>query len=207
MLNRTGHHVQVDFEPDKETDVYTLEYFLKPLYPKEVDPTILDKLKILDLHREKETEIEVSTRAGTASRKNSEREVFVEFLRKPEPSRDYFRTLQQWAGVVIVVGSDAFTCKLYDLTEDNPEEIAEIPLKDLMDDDFDLLRPGGVFYWSIGYHQTRSGQRIRESIIRFRRLPTWSKKEIDTARIESEAASRKLKWGVDVSGIDERVSG
>ena len=147
MLNKTGHHIKINFEPDKETDVYTSEYFFVPLFPKNFDPSISDKLKRLELHREQETEIEESARVGTALRKNYEREDedLVQFLRIPEPSREYFQILQQWTGVVVEVGSDTFTCKLYDLTEDNREEIAEIPLKELTPDYLSLARTGGIF--------------------------------------------------------------
>lgn len=99
-------------------------------------------------------------------------------------------SLQKWEGIVTEIHADYFVAQLHDLTADNPEEEAELPINDISDNDKPLLKSGAVFYWSIGYFVTRTGQRKRESVIKFRRLPAWTAKEIQALK-ERAAIKRK----------------
>ena len=47
--------------------------------------------------------------------------------------------------------------------------------------DQNLIQPGALFYWYIGYRQGIKYSKERISIIRFRRLPQWTKREIEEA--------------------------
>jgi hypothetical protein len=89
-----------------------------------------------------------------------------------------------------------------ELDPNSPEEEAEIPMDEVSAMDLDLVRPGALFYWSIGYRGHASGQRSRESLIRFRRLPRWSMEEVEHAqrriensqlRIESAQSARETR--------------
>ena len=104
--------------------------------------------------------------------------------RLPSESRlGVFLALQRWEGVVLDVGQETFTARLADRTSPSrEEEEVEIPLDEVSRSDLNLLSPGAIFYWSIGYLDRPSGQRLRESVIRFRRLPAWSRHELDVAR-------------------------
>lgn len=108
--------------------------------------------------------------------------------------RDRFISLQKWEGVVCYVNGDSFVAKLTDLTRGGPDEEAEFPLDEISEEDRKLVKPGAVFYWNIGYHDLHRGQRIRSSLIRFRRLPAWTKKEIESARKEAERISNLICW-------------
>jgi hypothetical protein len=108
--------------------------------------------------------------------------------------QSYFISLQKWEGVVLDVCEDSFLARLVDLEQQGPDEEAEILLDELSADDLPLVNPGAVFYWHIGYHVDRSGQRKRASIIRFRRLPMWTAKEIETATREAERTRDLLGW-------------
>lgn len=101
----------------------------------------------------------------------------VLFPRPPDP--DYrFQLLQQWECVVRSVGTHEFVAVLYDLTDRlKAEEEATFPLDDVPPSDLPFLEPGAVFYWSIGYRTSSTGQKDRVSQIRFRRLPTWTASE------------------------------
>lgn len=103
--------------------------------------------------------------------------------------------LQKWEGAVLDVGAETFTARLVDLTGDRPEEDVELEKVELSDFDLDLLEPGAIFYWTIGYRrQLPRGARSRESVIRFRRLPAWSHFELAAARKRAEEARRELGW-------------
>ena len=106
-------------------------------------------------------------------------------------------SLQKWEGTVFEVKKDVFKARLHDLTTENPEEEAEFSIDEISDDDRELLKPGAVFYWSIGYLTTGTGQRIRTSIIKFRRLPAWTEREIRTAKAQATEIRRILGWGND----------
>jgi hypothetical protein len=112
-----------------------------------------------------------------------------------KPARQsHFISLQKWEGVVLDVCEEVFLARLVDLAQEGPDEEAEILLDELSADDLPLVHPGAVFYWHIGYHVDRSGQRKRASIIRFRRLPRWTAPEIETAKHEAERMRDLLGW-------------
>ena len=98
---------------------------------------------------------------------------------------DIFVSLQKWEGAVLSVTKDAFSARLVDQTNPNPEEEAEFSIDELDPDDLELLEPGAIFYWNIGYLDKKSG-RIRISDIRFRRLPAWTERDLKEAEIAAE---------------------
>ena len=102
---------------------------------------------------------------------------------------EYFVALQKWEGYVTEVSDDTFSARLIQIKGQGGDQEAEIFLQELDESDRKLVEPGAVFYWSIGYDDRPSG-RQRASRIRFRRLPTWSAREIarakkDAGKIES----------------------
>ncbi len=84
--------------------------------------------------------------------------------------------------------------RLQDLTEKGPEEEAEFPIEEVSDEDRKFIKSGAIFYWNIGYLDSRTGQRRRVSIIRFRRLPAWRKEEISASQIEALKIRETIGW-------------
>lgn len=113
---------------------------------------------------------------------------YLPFAPVAHQSREKFRTIQKWEGYVLEVFEETFLARLIRLEGEGPDQEAEIYLEDLDVPDRALVMPGAVFYWSIGYLDKPSG-RIRASILRFRRLPGWTKGEIEAAA----DAAKKLK--------------
>lgn len=111
-----------------------------------------------------------------------------------EKERERFIPLQKWEGVVLKTGLETFLARLVDLTHCNQDEEAELSVDEVSAADANLLKPGGVFYWTIGYLDDRFGQRQRASRIRFRRLPAWTVEEIAYARREADSLAIRLKW-------------
>lgn len=109
-------------------------------------------------------------------------------VRVPAPSRlTYaFDLRQQWEGVVTSVSRDELAVVLRDLVRtDAPEIDAVLPLDEIAEDDLPLLAPGAVLYRTIGYEQTETGQRKRVSTIRLRRLPAWSRADVERVRMRA----------------------
>jgi len=105
-----------------------------------------------------------------------------------------FVSLQKWEGAIQQISEDSFIAIVYDKTQFGADEEVEISTDEVSEGDLDLLRPGAIFYWNIGYHDSLTGQRTRASIIRFRRLPVWSKDEIDAAKREAERVGNLIGW-------------
>lgn len=107
--------------------------------------------------------------------------------RMSTPTR--FDLRQQWEGIVVSVSGDSFTATLKDLTDPSvAEESSELFLEDVGESDRELVELGAVFYWSVGYEDTPRG-RERKSIIRFRRLPGWSGRQLDSVNAETAELS------------------
>jgi hypothetical protein len=132
--------------------------------------------------------------APTAN-ENRSNPVIAVFPKASRASDRYFDVRQLWEGTVDAVRPDGFlVVTLRDLTApDRPRERAELVPDDIPDGDRDLLAPGAIFYWSIGYEITITGQRNGVSSIRFRRLPAWTRSELDAAK--REAAELELLFG------------
>ena len=120
---------------------------------------------------------------------------FVPRLRRSSEAAGTSSSSERWEGVVLEVADGTFRARLVDLDRHAPDEDAEIYWSEVSDEDKDLVEPGAVFYWSIGYYTDRMGQRVRRSLIRFRRLPTWTERELEDARLEAEKTARILGWG------------
>ena len=107
--------------------------------------------------------------------------------------RSRFLELQKWEGIVTEVSKDSFVGRLIDLTERSGDTEAEFSIEEVHQEDKPLVEVGAVFYWTIGYKEDR-GQRIRASMIRFRRLPAWQKEEIEAAKRDAKYIKDLFQW-------------
>ena len=103
-------------------------------------------------------------------------------------------SLQKWRGIVEEVQKDFFTAKLINLTDIGFDEYAEISNDEITHEDKELIKPGAIFYWSIGYSHSSTGQRTRFSDIRFRRIPIWDEKEINIAKEKAQKTGKLIEW-------------
>lgn len=117
---------------------------------------------------------------------------------KPLSRRGYVIAAQRWEGTVEEIGRKSFTAFLSDL-ETGVRERTEIDFDEVSEFDLPLVTPGAVFYWTIGYRVHSSGQREGGSTIIFRRLPVWTKAELNRARSEAEATVELFGWQKDTA--------
>ena len=112
-------------------------------------------------------------------------------IKKPEYTQEI---LQDWEGVVEMIGNENFTARLRDLTnnEPYPSETAELPIEDISVDDLKLLRVGAVFYLTVGRSTWLNGRQERFGRIVFRRLPDWTLSTLRRAEERAEHLSRFL---------------
>ena len=108
--------------------------------------------------------------------------------------QERFRSLHKWQGFVISASAGSFLARISDVTGRDPDEEVEFSLDEVPPPDLPLLQPGAVFYWIMGYLDTRNGQRLRTSAIRFRRLPIWTDDELSKAQFEAQNLRKDLGW-------------
>jgi hypothetical protein len=101
--------------------------------------------------------------------------------------------VQQWDGIVLFRDETTFTARLYEGYQDFPVKRTEIEIQEVEDEQRELISPGAPFYWIIGY-RVRAGSRFRFSEIFFRRLPTWTKKELDEAELAAVRLHEEAGW-------------
>jgi len=111
----------------------------------------------------------------------------------PKPPED-FLVLQDWEGAIDSIGSETFTARLRDRTSNDvyASEIAELPIADVSDDDRELLRPGAIFYMTVGRVTRASGRQDRVGRLVFRRLPAWTASTLRRAQQRAERLARFL---------------
>jgi len=117
-----------------------------------------------------------------------------ELLRRTYQVPDSSISLQKWEGVVTSVGEEFFLATLTDLMGAGPDEATEISFDEVPKGDIPLITEGAVFYLNVGYDTAADGQVRRSTILRFRRLPSWSKSEIKKAKEKSSAARKFFGW-------------
>ena len=108
-------------------------------------------------------------------------------------SKLYFKQTLNWIGHVLEINEDHFVARLDETNNPGTYEVAEFDFEDVSGFDKKLIKLGAVFYWSVGY-AVRSGQVMKESFIRFQRLPAWNLEELDTVIDQSTELRKNLKW-------------
>jgi hypothetical protein len=117
-------------------------------------------------------------------------------INSEDVDRPSLTALQEWEGHVIGIGKNTFLARLTDLSIGacRADEEVELLIEDLSDDDKAILEPGRVFRWAIGYQRSRSGSKKRVSHIVFRRLPQWTRRELNQARKEGQEMVEAIEW-------------
>lgn len=136
------------------------------------------------MHRLPSTESEIQSPSNGSF--DDAHEIIPEIPRAAKNIRQIaFRALERWEGVVDEVQGNKIFVRLYSDATPDHHETAVLSTDDVDQDDRELLAPGGVFYWSIGYRDGPAG-RETISVMRFRRLPAWDEKRINQVRREAD---------------------
>jgi hypothetical protein len=111
-----------------------------------------------------------------------------------ERPREILIALQSWEGVVLDVDDTSFVARLIDVAGEHDDEEVKLSRDELSDFDLELLEPGAILYWTIGYRQQVRGSRERVSRIRLRRVPAWTKHQLGEAQKRAADLARELDW-------------
>lgn len=116
-------------------------------------------------------------------------------FQSPRPPQARFIQLKRWEGYVEELTEDSFIARLVDSDDSSTSEAeAEILLSEVSDDDLELVVPGSVFYWTIGYRIEPAGQRWRASVIVFRRLPRITEHDVQAAIASAIETNQRIGW-------------
>ena len=111
-----------------------------------------------------------------------------------ERPQEILIALQSWEGVVLGVDDTSFVARLIDVAGEHDDEEVKLSRDELSDFDLELLEPGAILYWTIGYRQQLRGSRERVSRIRLRRVPAWTKRQLGEAQERASDLARDLDW-------------
>ena len=112
-------------------------------------------------------------------------------LKNSKPLEDFI-SKQKYEGIVLNVLDSSFVARLQNLSENIADEVAEFAIEELNSDDIPLLKEGAIFYWHIGFLIVFGGYKYPCHMLNFRRLPVWTKNEIEEADKRAEALLYKL---------------
>ena len=114
---------------------------------------------------------------------------------RPSPPEARQRLLQMWIGSVGEISRDDFVAVLRDQTDRaRPNERVTIGADEVDPQDRSLFAEGATFYWFI-FEEVRRGTRRIVTDLRFRRLPAWSKAELE--EVKRRAADRARRFNVE----------
>ena len=103
---------------------------------------------------------------------------------------EIFWMLNRWECQVLTEDQKSFRAVIYDQKNMDLTEYVTIPRHEVSTSELGFITPGAVFYWYIGYYDKANGQRIRESIFRFKRGG-----KIDKTRYEKNLNDVENIWG------------
>ena len=123
-------------------------------------------------------------------------------VRLPPREAIFFRTdedprtvpIQLWEGRVIDVNKKSGTMNVYLAAKivQTPDHTAEIQLKWVHPQDAELVRPGAIFYLTL-YKEIKRSSISNSQELRFRRLPSWSKSQIERIKLEAARLLARAK--------------
>lgn len=108
----------------------------------------------------------------------------------------YASPLQIWEGTVLHVNEEerSMEVSLSAQMTPLPEHTAEIDLEWVSPQDLDLVKPGAVFYLTL-FKRTKRGSIENSQELRFRRVPNWTRRQLQEVRSEVETLRTKFKVG------------
>ncbi|MGH9875710.1 MAG: hypothetical protein ACRD9S_24905 [Pyrinomonadaceae bacterium] len=106
-------------------------------------------------------------------------------------ARTSFKALESWVGRVMEVdqNNSNFTAMVISELHSETREVAEFTFEEISEDDQSLVKPGAMFYWSVGYQINEFNGRSTASTLRFKRLRHWTRKELEHAEVRAEEYS------------------
>ncbi len=107
--------------------------------------------------------------------------------------KNYISKSQNWIGYVLDINEESFFAKLDDKNNPTTYETAYFEIAEVSKDDFELLKKGAIFYWSVGYANL-NGQISKQSFIRFKRSVKITEDEFEEIASKVDDIYNELDW-------------
>jgi hypothetical protein len=101
--------------------------------------------------------------------------------------------LQKWDGFVLKADAEKFSVWLIDSAGERKPHQALFSRTELSQEQQALIQEGALLVWMIGLRQIGTRRR-RESEIYIRRLPAWTKAEIEAAKARAGELHARIDW-------------
>lgn len=113
-----------------------------------------------------------------------------------EPEAVAFQRLERRDGVVLKIDEreGVFRARLVDPNTKEPDQEVEVEIDQVSPSDLDLLAPGALFFWAIGYVTRRTGRRNLVLQLDFRRLPRLGGDIEQRARRAGTQYVEEMNW-------------
>jgi len=150
----------------------------------------------LPIDTRSETERRLSDTATTSVQTAAPRGMKL-FARPTRNRLATFVTEQRWQGYVTDVSEQAFKANVYDVTNSDGDEFEEVEFgrRDVHILMRDMIKPGAIFFWDIGYEIDPGDQHNRKSVISFPMIHRDTTHAVDAARFRARARYEELGWG------------
>jgi len=146
---------------------------------------------LLGFKDEEDSQFDIQNKADFSSYPDYFLPKFSEF--SSHKIRNYIANSQKWVGYITELNKDFYTARLEDITHGGTYEVGDFFYDEVSKEDREYLKLGAIFYWSVG-HSVRNGQVIKESIVRFQRLPKWTEDDYNEALDRANDLNQTLKW-------------
>ena len=107
--------------------------------------------------------------------------------------------LQIWEGRVLNVSPEknSMDVLLSAQMSSMPDHTGEIDLQWVSEQDIDLVKPGAVFYLTL-FKRTKRGTVENSQELRFRRVPNWTRRQLQQVQKEADKLLSNVKRGVSL---------
>jgi hypothetical protein len=148
-----------------------------------------------------------SPNAKRSPRKRRLKDVGEKQSQSPVPVRRFVldpSSVQRTCTVETIL-SDRFTATFSELGK--PVQRVRFDISIVSPNDLPLLAEGATFYWCMGYRQDNDGDRAYESLLRFRRFPRLSSKQVAAARKRAADIAAAGGWDLLTNKeVDEELA-
>ena len=104
--------------------------------------------------------------------------------------------LGEWEGFVEKIEDDGFVVRMVDVKSKTslPEELARFSKSEVADHQKERLRVGAIVRWVVGLEKLPTGQRRRVSELHFRRLPAYTRRDLQRATQKAMELVEGIVW-------------
>lgn len=107
---------------------------------------------------------------------------------------DHYVDTISWRGHIESIKGNVFYARMKEIENKGTEESAQFDKKEVSEDDKEFIRPGAVFYYSIGYNLS-NGTKKKVAVIKFKRNVLFTNTDIDTISEKVQNLDTDINWG------------